>query len=357
MAEDNFPFGLSSRRGRRLTHLDGLRGIAAIGVMLYHVHYLYGFTLGFERGYLFVDLFFMLSGFVLSLAWAPEFERRASTGKLMIARLRRLWPMIAAAAVIGAGVHALLGDVDHIWLCLSLALLLVPLIGQSDLAFPLNGPQWSILWELIANFIHVRWFRRANTGKLLVVATIMALCLILAIELGGADISGPTSSFWWFAFARVGWSYTVGMLIARHSQTNDRGQDDRQQGAPWWLVLSIIVLVVLLVPFLPLSTATGDILVVLFAFPALFSILVTAQQPVKAERILSKLGTLSFPLYATHLALLTFFMSFTMPRILAAGFAVATSLLLAACLGSLLDRQKKVPRAKPGTLRVSPSGV
>jgi peptidoglycan/LPS O-acetylase OafA/YrhL len=58
---------------QRLPHLDGLRGIAAICVVLYHVHNLFGLALGFERAYLFVDVFFMLSGFVLTRTWGGDF--------------------------------------------------------------------------------------------------------------------------------------------------------------------------------------------------------------------------------------------------------------------------------------------
>jgi len=51
----------------RLSQLDGLRGLAALVIMLYHAEIVYRAPGPFLRGYLYVDLFFLLSGFVLAV--------------------------------------------------------------------------------------------------------------------------------------------------------------------------------------------------------------------------------------------------------------------------------------------------
>ena len=52
----------------RMFQLDGLRGIAAFMIVGYHLDIVYGIGGPFQRGYLFVDLFFLLSGFVLAVS-------------------------------------------------------------------------------------------------------------------------------------------------------------------------------------------------------------------------------------------------------------------------------------------------
>lgn len=87
--------------GRRLVTLDGLRGMAAIAVMLYHIGNVYQFGGPFRAGYLFVDFFFLLSGFVLALSVEPRFARGWTTAAFMRARIVRLWPVIAIGALAG----------------------------------------------------------------------------------------------------------------------------------------------------------------------------------------------------------------------------------------------------------------
>ncbi len=333
--------------GHRLAQLDGLRGIAAIAVMVYHIHNIFGLTLGFERAYLFVDVFFMLSGFVLQLAWSSTSRRDFDAAAVLKARVRRLWPTIAAAAILGAIIHAVLGDVAHPTTFLLLALLIVPAIWNDGAIFPLNGPQWSLFWEGVANLVHVLWLRRLTERELVLVSLVMGLSVITAIELWGAAMFGPTSNGWWLALARVGWSYTAGMLIGRRYQ----GTAWRPVLA-WWQALALPMLVVLALPFVPLPTKTGDELLIIVVFPLLFWLLATARPPRRAREALARLGALSFPLYAVHLPLLDLFAGFGAPRIAAAALATTASLLFAMGLSGAGRRRGEMasPTAVAGNL-------
>ena len=92
--------------------LDSLRGVAALMVIWYHVFEGYAFAgavngatdgsiTTFNHGYLAVDFFFMLSGFVISYAYD---NRWSSMGILQFfkRRLVRLHPMLIMGAIIGA---------------------------------------------------------------------------------------------------------------------------------------------------------------------------------------------------------------------------------------------------------------
>jgi len=78
--------------GRRYEALDGLRGVAAVAVMLYHIGGWTGRPWLAAHGYLAVDFFFCLSGFVLAHAYG---RREIGWLGYMRARLIRLWPLIA----------------------------------------------------------------------------------------------------------------------------------------------------------------------------------------------------------------------------------------------------------------------
>jgi peptidoglycan/LPS O-acetylase OafA/YrhL len=81
--------------------LTSIRGIAAIAVVLYHFQgnfadkfYLDKFTLLFSRGYLWVDFFFLLSGFILSHVHADEFVRGPSPYRaFLVKRIARVYPL------------------------------------------------------------------------------------------------------------------------------------------------------------------------------------------------------------------------------------------------------------------------
>ena len=85
--------------GRVFHTLDALRGIAAIGVLVFHMGPIFT-PIAAPGGYLAVDLFFMMSGVVLSHAYEARFRAGMGTLDFMRARLIRLYPLYLAGALL-----------------------------------------------------------------------------------------------------------------------------------------------------------------------------------------------------------------------------------------------------------------
>ena len=89
--------------------LDGLRGVAALIVIVYHVFELHAGT-PVPHGYLAVDFFFILSGFVIGYAYDGRWGKM-TTGGFFKRRLIRLHPMVVMGALIGAVTFLVQGSI------------------------------------------------------------------------------------------------------------------------------------------------------------------------------------------------------------------------------------------------------
>jgi peptidoglycan/LPS O-acetylase OafA/YrhL len=80
---------------RRFDSLDGLRGISALMIVLYHVRWSNHFTElhFFREAYLFVDVFFILSGFVLTRTYADRLYTARDASDFLILRFFRIYPL------------------------------------------------------------------------------------------------------------------------------------------------------------------------------------------------------------------------------------------------------------------------
>lgn len=151
----------------RFTALDSWRGICALAVVLFHfpiTDSIRTFPL-FLHGYLFVDFFFVLSGFVIATAWADKLQSVDQTWRFLVRRFGRIWPLHAAVLVAFIVVAIRQGDLGsderHSVLAIFTNLFLVHGLGMhKDLTW--NGPSWSIsvealLYVLFAAFSRFRW--------------------------------------------------------------------------------------------------------------------------------------------------------------------------------------------------------
>src|ERR1700679_45238 len=152
---------------RRKYHtLDGIRGVAAIMVLVFHAGSYFG-ALGIQisksESYLAVDLFFVLSGFVIAEAYAKRLSKGPSAVDFMKIRVIRLYPLYLLGLLIGTVFilgHLRLGDnslnqwsgsiLAKDFLC---ALFMLPTPFSSSL-YPINLPSWSLLFELIVNGLY-----------------------------------------------------------------------------------------------------------------------------------------------------------------------------------------------------------
>lgn len=186
--------------------LDGLRGVAAIIVVTFHLTEPLGsghLDIIVNHGYLAVDFFFLLSGFVMGYAYDDRWHKM-TIGSFFKRRIERLQPMVILGMTLGAiGFYftdSTLWPLIHtvpIW-----KMLLVMLIGYTILPVPLsldirgwqemhplNSVGWSLFFEYIANILYAVWIRKFSKTTLSVLVCVAAVALAhLAITNG--DVSG-----------------------------------------------------------------------------------------------------------------------------------------------------------------------
>lgn len=138
----------------RIVSLDGLRGLAALLVAVYHLPFIFGFKV--THAYLAVDFFFILSGWVM----AHSYEERIRLGMpfrvFLHNRFARLYPLCAVALVAALAVTVIksrIGTIPANIACFVPNALMLPCLQDGVSTFPLNGPSWSIFVEVCINLI------------------------------------------------------------------------------------------------------------------------------------------------------------------------------------------------------------
>jgi peptidoglycan/LPS O-acetylase OafA/YrhL len=209
---------------------------------------------------------------------------------------------MALGTLIAAAVFATQAPAGAVMRLALLGLLVVPILRGGSAIFPLNAPQWSLMWELVANLCHGLVLRRLGNFGLLALAGVLGLALVAGDLRTGCTCFGPNVEYWWLAGARIGWSYVLGIWMARRWIAH--------RPAPvveWRMALLLPLAALLVLPYLPLSVAVGDALIVIAVFPPLFWAACTAVPPAKHQAMLERLGSLSFPLYALQIPIIMAF--------------------------------------------------
>ena len=303
--------------------LDGLRGVAALLVIAYHVFECFDWS-PVPHGYLAVDFFFVLSGFVIGYAYDSRWREGLTVGGFFKRRLVRLHPMVIAGAVIGAVCFMIQGSVrwdgTHVstgWVMVAmlLGMLLLPLYpgapadvrGNGEL-FPLNGPSWSLFFEYIGNILYALLLRRLPTRWLAAVAAVSGIGLAgIALHDGYLGVGwSMVDGGLWTGLVRMVFPYTMGMLMARCFRPLAG-----VRGAFW--ICGVVIVSVGLLPLAfsgmqPWLNGLYDALCVIVVFPLL--VWVGASQlstSAMTHRVSHFLGALSYPLYAVHYPLMYLF--------------------------------------------------
>ena len=208
----------------RLHGLDALRGIAALCVVGLHAHAIFPhFPDVLGKGYLGVDFFLMLSGYLMARITEPRLAGGLAPGAFLKARYKRFWPTVAFGSVIGIPYLWARTQGDPLWFASALAANMALLPFPADhLLFPLNVPVWTIFAELLANAVHVLFLRRVGTGPLIALAlALFAATLWSAMAYGSLD-SGARPSNAIYGLPRVFFAYVLGMLLWRCKGTAER---------------------------------------------------------------------------------------------------------------------------------------
>lgn len=285
--------------GRYVT-LDGMRGIAALAVALFH----YNISQA-RHGYVAVDFFFALSGFVLCHTYLPRWQQGMGTWAFMKQRFIRLYPLFLVGLVVTtlsaiSNRYTGKGDIypyGKILASLPFNLLMLPSPVTRTL-FPLNVPAWSLFFELVANVgMILVLFRLPRVGLLAVSLAAAAWYAPVVIDNEGGNLGAVWNQLG-TSMVRTTFSFTAGVLIARLPQP-----ENRPAGWLGFACLAAIAAMLLLdLPAIP--AAYYDLACCMIVAPVLVWIGVRCEPPRFIAPVAWFLGEVSYALYAVHWALM-----------------------------------------------------
>ncbi len=299
--------------------LDGLRGVAAITVVCFHIFEAFATSHLDQRinhGYLAVDFFFILSGFVVGYAYDDRWGRM-TTREFIKRRIIRLHPMVVMGALIGAALFYTQGcpvwdvtkvGVGALVLATLLNALLIPATPGTEVRglgemFPLNGPSWSLFFEYIGNILYALFIRKLPT-RALAGLTLAAGCALAAFAILGplGDLCvgySLTGTEFAGGSLRLLFSFSAGLLLSRIFKPAAQ-----VKGAFWICSLGVVAL--LGVPRIGGAehlwmNGIYDTLCCVAFFPLLVYLGASGKTTDKyTTRICTFLGDISYPLYMVH---------------------------------------------------------
>ena len=317
--------------------LDGLRGVAALMVVVFHCFETYVpvfKTQIVNHGYLAVDFFFVLSGFVIGYAYDDRWDKMTTWG-FFKRRLTRLHPMVIAGMLVGAalfffssGYFPKTMEVEG-WkfaLCFVMGLLMIPCGNGLDIRGwgemnSFNGPQWTLTFEYFGNILYAFILRRLPK---LVLAILCVGCAFFTLDLTlGWDVfgffpDGPqytviggwslTGQQLYIGFTRLLYPFLCGLLIsrilpARRTESNPSGSPIHLRGGFWWCSLALIVL--FSIPCIGGDYGVPDGIFQAVCILLLFPVIVltgagSVTTDPKSTAVCKWLGDISYPIYITH---------------------------------------------------------
>ena len=298
--------------------LDGLRGVAALTVVCFHLFEAYATSHLDQRinhGYLAVDFFFILSGFVVGYAYDDRWTKM-TVREFLTRRLVRLQPMVVIGALIGAVMFYTQGcpvwDVSAVPVAMLLVATLmnafmIPATPGAEIRgvgemYPLNGPAWSLFFEYIGNVLYALFIRRLSTRALAVLVAAAGCGLAafsvwgplgdicVGFSLTGENIVGGS--------LRLLFAFPAGLLLSRVFRPV------RVRGAFW--IGSLAVVALASVPRIGWSehlwmNGVYDALCAVVLFPLIVWIGASGKTTDRVtSRICKFLGDISYPLYMVH---------------------------------------------------------
>lgn len=305
--------------------LDGLRGVAALMVIIFHLFETHSqgnhLIQIINHGYLAVDFFFMLSGFVIGYAYDDRWNKM-TLGTFFKRRIIRLHPMVIMGSIVGAALFyfqksSCFPQIEHtsvetLLLIMLLGCTLLPLPLKWDVRgwtemHPLNGPAWSLYYEYIANILYALFIRRFSK-KALAVLVAAAACLTIyrsqTAPMG--DMVGGWALNWeqqYVGFVRLLFPFFGGLLLSR------LGWLIRLKKRAFWYC-TLIIVVILSVPRLGGEehywlNGLYESFCIIFIFPVIVSMGAGGKVTGKySSRICKFLGDISYPIYITHYPLI-----------------------------------------------------
>jgi peptidoglycan/LPS O-acetylase OafA/YrhL len=323
------------RAGTNHSHtLDWLRGIAALAVVGFHISSRLDLPYLARHGYLAVDFFFVLSGFVIAKAYEQRLQSGALSGRnFFVLRTIRLLPMVVAGTILAAAIEVGRPGVEDQALhmregltAMVLGSVLVPVMWTTTLetaVFPLNGPMWTLFLEALSNIAFVPWAKaRLGDAWLYVLLAVSFLCLAYNTWVHGDIGFGAVPAEFAMGFARIGWSFTAGVLLFRLRDKAPRGNA---------ITVTAGLVALLMVPDLGWFNRVFDLAAVTIAMPLIVWV---ASASTFNARWADWSGNLSYPVYALHYPLVRVLcvvgLKLDLPVLGRVGFALLGILAIAA---------------------------
>ncbi|MDE6310385.1 MAG: acyltransferase [Muribaculaceae bacterium] len=323
----------------RFEILDGLRGVAALIVVAFHIFEIHSKGPALQiinHGYLAVDFFFALSGFVLGYAYDDRWRNGMSTGGFLVRRIIRLQPMVIAGATFGLLTYYFgLADIEStgvgvlllVWL---MSCFMIPITKTLDVrgweeGYALDGPQWTLGFEYVANLLYALFIRRMPRWMLaLFVVSFAFFTIDVTLNLdtfgllagrmkerytliGGWSLA-PTQLY--IGFTRLLYPFFAGLLVYR------LGMRIKVRGG--FYLCSAIIAAVLLMPRVGIgayewSNGLYEAFCVLVVFPVVLMIGAgTFEQGKGTTKCCQWLGKISYPIYITHYPLIYILFDWTL---------------------------------------------
>ncbi len=287
---------------QRFLGLDGLRGICAVSIVLYHCDNLFHPGPIFQHGYLAVDIFFLLSGFVIALAHEARLTAGQGLGAFLAIRARRLLPVFWIGAAFNIAIFLGMAAGGYypgygwalVWIVIPLTtVLMLPAWGTGgEFSPPMMNVTWSLLVEWLVNIAYAALLFRWRTRSLAILA---------GTAWAAMAVTGYFTERGWcvgyqilpLGFLRGIAAFTAGVVIFRLHRA---GRFARLPPLSPELLLTLW-LCIAVVPTLT-ATPTFDWIAVTLLSPALVVLLLRAEP--RAPGWFRPLGELSYPLYVIH---------------------------------------------------------
>jgi peptidoglycan/LPS O-acetylase OafA/YrhL len=287
--------------------LDALRGVAALLIVTLHIHEGFNGLAKPGSAYLAVDLFFLLSGFVLACAYDKRLASGMSVLGFMKVRLIRLYPLYFLGLAIGlarttvqfhGGTSLPPGTAFSANAVLALGLLPTPmtLSWSHDTLFFFNPPAWSLFYELLINLLFALLHRHLSKYVLIGAILFTGWGLIyLAHEEGSLNVG----NFWHaipFGFPRVAFPFLLGVLLHRTwPHVPSLGN------AAAWLSMAVVLIVLSIDPGKGDTRVVYDLAMVMLVFPVLVLLASGATLTGLTRRLASITGEMSYAVYIVHM--------------------------------------------------------
>lgn len=293
--------------------LDGLRGIAAMAIVVFHfMEIAYSdFTKNFmAHGFLAVDFFFCLSGFVMAYAYD---DRLKGMGLLefLKARIIRLHPLVVLGGVLGLlgylfdpfGVEPGIKHAGKILALFFTSIFLIPYPVMEERffnLFGLNAPSWSLFWEYVANIVYALVLVKIKRNVVLLLWLLAAGWLAYVAQHAGSLLGGWNGDNFWEGAARISYSFLAGMLIFRFNLIIRSGLG--------FAGMTVLLLAAFLVPFT--WGWAAELAIVLLYFPLLIALGAGTTTSPALKKLCGFSADISYPLYMTHYPVMWMFLHY-----------------------------------------------